>query len=306
MKLFIILMMFISCLTPIKAITTDEKFELYDILILTELYENGKNYKIGDTISHYFTSDRYSINYKIFPVYENDKLVGLIFDDNNGNYSIGVYYADVLNSIIDTNSKFELIFHMNQVYVMQNSKIQLITKPTSIASTNSVTNLTTRDYGNEITGIPNKAMNSSEDCWAACMAAIIEYKGLYTTTSSVVSLTGNNSMASIQNVSSYLINLYHINNNLYTYALSFNNAMLYVGNYQPIIAACDKVGGGSGHMVVIKGVYYLTNGNNNAMYKLMDPYSSSTINVITTTSMNLSFVSYAGNTYQWASSIVII
>ena len=82
--------------------------------------------------------------------------------------------------------------------------------------------------------------------------------------------------------------------------------MLYVGNYQPIIAACDKVGGGSGHMVVIKGVYYLTNGNNNAMYKLMDPYSSSTINVITTTSMNLSFVSYAGNTYQWASSIVII
>ena len=65
-----------------------------------------------------------------------------------------MYYADVLNSIIDTNSKFELIFHMNQVYVMQNSKIQLITKPTSIASTNSVTNLTTRDYGNEITGIP--------------------------------------------------------------------------------------------------------------------------------------------------------
>ena len=85
--------------------------------------------------------------------------------------------------------------------------------------------------------------------------------------------------------------------------MGFNQALTHIGNNRPIIAQCNRANGAS-HMVVIKGVYYLTSGNN-AMYKLMDPYSSSSVNVITTTSAVLSFVSYGGYTYQWGSSIVI-
>lgn len=305
MKLFIIIAIAINFLIPIKAIDINEDFFLYELLAISDLYQPNKDYKIKDELDYYFVDNSNMAQFKIFPVYETNKLIGFIFEDANGNYSIGPYYAYILNSIIDVNNDFKLIFYDDQVFAMQYSLIHNISDTSLSKTLTNATNLTTRDYGNEIANLPYKSMNSSVDCWAACMAAIIQFKGTYTNTSSVVSQTGNNNMASVQNVSNYLSNIYNINNDLYTYPLGFNGAMTSIGNARPIIAACDRIGAGTGHMVIIKGVYYLTIGNNDAMYKLMDPYSSSTVNVITTTSSNLSFVSYGGNTYQWASSIVI-
>ncbi len=305
MKLFIIITIVINFLIPINAVRVNENLFLYDMLALSDLYQSGKDYHIKDELNYYFVDSSNMSYLKIFPVYDTNELIGFIIEDANGNYSIGAYYADVLNSIIDVNSDFELIFHNDQVFVIQGLLIHNISNASLGKPIIKPYVLSIMDYGNEIMNLPYKSMNSSVDCWAACMAAIIQFKGTYITTSSVVSQTGNYNMASIQNVSSYLSNIYHVNNNLYTYSLGFNNAMTHIGNNHPIIAACDRIGTGSGHMVIIKGVYYLTSGNNDAMYKLMDPYSSATVNVITTTSSNLSFVSYGGNTYQWTSSIVI-
>lgn len=298
-------MIIINFMIPIKAIRVNENPFLYEILKMTDLYQNELDYEIRDEVEHRFTNELSTTKLKIFPVYEANVLIGFIFEDANGNYSIGAYYADVLNSIIDVNEAFELVFHEGQVFVQQYSIIHEIVELTSSRVLSNSTNMITRDYGNEITAVPYKGMNTGLDCWAACMASIIQFKGTNISTAAVVSQTGNNNMASIQNVSNYLSNLYNINHNLYPYPLSFNEAMSSVGNAHPIIAACNRLGTGTGHMVIIKGVYYLTSGNNDAMYKLMDPYSSSTVNVVTMTNSNLSFVSYGGHTYQWASSIVV-
>lgn len=305
MKLFIMIMIIINFMIPIEAISMNENLFLYEIFKMTDLYQHELDYEIRDEVEYCFANKLSTTKLKIFPVYETNVLIGFIFEDANGNYSIGAYYADVLNSIIDVNEVFELIFDDNQVFVQQDSVIQEITVLTSSRTLPYSTNRITRDYGNEITAIPYKSMNTGVDCWAACMASIIQFKGTNISTAAVVSQTGNYNMASIQNVSNYLSNIYNISHNLYPYPLSFNEAMSSIGNAHPIIAACDRLGGGTGHMVIIKGVYYLTSGNNDAMYKLMDPYSSSTVNVVTMTNSNLSFVSYGGHTYQWASSIVV-
>ncbi len=297
MKLITTLIIAISILiNPVQ--DNEISYMIHEVLPHVDLYEYGYNYHIKPIAYHHMSND---INYyQLFALYKEGVLEGFIFKHNN-TYSVGEYFATAISKHVDVSDEFEIWFYQDKIMMKLKNKTILVD---NFQKTESHDNFIRRDYGSEVANLPQRGMNTSQDCWAASMAAVISFKGNNTSTASVVATTNNSGLASLNSVSNYLSNIYGISNQLYQYQLGFNQALTHIGNNRPIIAQCNRANGAS-HMVVIKGVYYLTSGNNNAMYKLMDPYSSSSVNVITTTSAVLSFVSYGGYTYQWGSSIVI-
>lgn len=311
---------------------TDDSFikEAELVFYKTNLYDKAiskDKYHIEDKIIHYkIINAEYKLNndYEIYPIYRETALIGLIYKNTDGSYSLGEYFTASLNNLVNVMEKFNIISQDNDIYVCQNGIISLIVSSDNQnqygwleSNSNNRGDLPVEfseqfryslamlDYGSVISSIYHKSMTSGNDCWAACIASIVQFKGTNTSTNSVIIKTGNNGTASLANVTSYLTNDYNIMNDSYAYQLGFNSAMSYVGNNHPIIANCQKTGGGNGHMVVIKGVYYLSSGTNDAMYILMDPYNSSDISVVTKSESVLSFVSYGGNTYKWYQSVVI-
>jgi len=328
--LYSIILVLTGCFIKVDATGNSFIKEAEIVLYKTALYDSEiskEKYHIDDKIIHYkINNNEYVLNndYEIYPIYRENVLIGLIYKNSDGSYALGEYFAKSLNELVNVSEKFTIINKDNSVYVCQNEKISLVfsvdnkspqklfnkdifVRRYSLEYLDSYIkyDLAMLDYGSVINTIYHKSMTSSNDCWAACIASIVQFKGTTTSTYSVIVKTGNTGSASLANVSSYLTNDYDITHDTYGYQLGFNSAMSYVGNNHPIIANCERIGGGNGHMVVIKGVYYLSSGTNDALYILMDPYSNSDVNVVTKSDSVLSFVSFGGNTYKWYQSIVI-
>jgi len=324
-----IIVTLVSSVTVVDATVDSFTKEAEVVFYKTDLYDQalGKDkYHIDEQIIHYkIINDEYELNndYEIYPIYREAVLIGLIYKNTDGSYSLGKYFTERLNELVNVREKFNIITKDNDIYVYQNGIINLVvaaddhqrqwlesnrddqSELKTVLNNQFGVSRAMLDYGDVISSIYHKSMTSSNDCWAACIASIVQFKGTKTSTNSVVVKTGNNGTASLANVSSYLTNDYNITHTSYSYQLGFNSAMSNVGNNHPIIANCKKTSGGNGHMVIIKGVYYLSSGTNDAMYILMDPYNNSDINVVTKSQSVLSFVSYGGNTYKWYQSIVI-
>ena len=302
MKLLLSMTIFIQLCFTSNIGKIDQTSYLLKMLKQTDLYHQHVNYHlIGpiDLIKDYDIPIR-----SIYAIHDDQEYIGFIIEDIYGNYNIGEYYAEELNSLIDTKSDFKLSYIDDRITVMQEDlNIDLAY---GVKTSINEKGQQTRDYGDEIGLIPFKHMSSINECWAACMASIVEFKTSSPKNISEVKADLNKyDMASINQVSNFLSNEYGIANSLNYGSLSFNQTMNNIGNNRPMIAGCKQVNGNVDHMVVIKGAYYLTSGQHDAMYKIMDPYNYSEINVITDSDQILSFISYGGYSFQWQNAIVI-